>query len=188
MSSHHIVRENQEPALLIQDFQALRSDELGQLLEWSPTVIVDAYNLDFLVSEEIKVDFIFCSESLDLRQEHTRILPVEAGSFIHSALTHLVAQSYSAVNILCSDIDPLLVGFASDINIVAFCKRKKYVFVKEYYEKWKPKGEKIYLESNSIATRHGLVPLEDNVFETQKDGFFQLTFNSSDFVCIGEDL
>ena len=40
MSSHHIVRDDQEPALIIANGAACSSELVGQLLEWSPLVIV----------------------------------------------------------------------------------------------------------------------------------------------------
>ncbi|RZK41505.1 MAG: thiamine pyrophosphokinase, partial [Pedobacter sp.] len=40
MSSHHIVREKQEPALYIHQLGNFDEEKLGQLLEWSPTVLV----------------------------------------------------------------------------------------------------------------------------------------------------
>ena len=42
MSSHHIVKEKQEPALYIHQLGDFNEEFLGQLLEWSPTVIVAA--------------------------------------------------------------------------------------------------------------------------------------------------
>ena len=40
MSSHHIVRDDQEPALIIANGASCSNELLGQLLEWSPIVIV----------------------------------------------------------------------------------------------------------------------------------------------------
>ncbi|MFD2144372.1 hypothetical protein [Mucilaginibacter antarcticus] len=39
MSSHHIVREKQEPALLVLGLDGFDEEQLGQLLEWSPTLM-----------------------------------------------------------------------------------------------------------------------------------------------------
>lgn len=39
MSSHHFVKENQEPALLILCTEAIPFEKLQEILEWSPTVI-----------------------------------------------------------------------------------------------------------------------------------------------------
>ena len=59
MSSHHIVRENQEPALLVAAAGVLDSEQMGQLLEWSPTILADDQTVDFLLAEQIKVDIVF---------------------------------------------------------------------------------------------------------------------------------
>ncbi|HYG16495.1 MAG TPA: thiamine diphosphokinase, partial [Bacteroidia bacterium] len=40
MSSHHFVKEKQEPALIIANGEACSRELLGQLLEWQPTVMV----------------------------------------------------------------------------------------------------------------------------------------------------
>ena len=40
MSSHHIVRDDQEPALIIANGEACSMELLNQLLEWNPLVIV----------------------------------------------------------------------------------------------------------------------------------------------------
>ena len=40
MSSHHIVRDDQEPALIIANGASCNNELLGQLLEWSPLVVV----------------------------------------------------------------------------------------------------------------------------------------------------
>lgn len=76
MSSHHIVRENQEPALVVADFHALDSEQLGQLLEWSPMIVTDAANVDFLLAEGIKVDIVFGASSARIAQEATVFLPL----------------------------------------------------------------------------------------------------------------
>lgn len=187
MSSHHIVRENQEPALLIQDFQALDRDILDQLLEWSPTIVVDAYQADFLLSEEIKIDIVFSRVPLPDLQEQTKVLPL-VHSFLEDTLTYLVSNFYSAVNILCSGIDPVLMKFAPKINIVALCHERRYVFINKRYEKWKLKGEKIYVDASAVESFEGLNMLNETTFETKATGFFSIDFNSTDFICIGEDL
>ena len=51
MSSHHIVRDDQAPALIIANGEACSEELLGQLLEWSPTVIV----LDAAIERVIKL-------------------------------------------------------------------------------------------------------------------------------------
>ena len=56
MSSHHIIRDKQEPALIIANGEACSLDMVEQLLEWSPTVIVLDGAIERVVSLGIKVD------------------------------------------------------------------------------------------------------------------------------------
>lgn len=55
MSSHHIVRENQEPALIIANGQSCNNELLFQLLEWSPFVVV----LDGALERVLRLGFKF---------------------------------------------------------------------------------------------------------------------------------
>ncbi|ENI5846064.1 thiamine diphosphokinase [Flavobacterium psychrophilum] len=58
MSSHHIVRDDQEPALIIANGAACSSELLGQLLEWSPLVIVLDSAIERVLELGIKVDVL----------------------------------------------------------------------------------------------------------------------------------
>jgi len=187
MSSHHIVRENQEPALLVGYFHALDSEYLGQILEWSPTIITDAYNLDFLLAEEIKVDIFVGDASLLPNQEQTKHIPIQRG-FLEDALNYLVDNNYKAVNILLEEIPEVILAYADRINIVCFSLGKRFVLVKDFYEKWKPAGELIYIQEGAIKSFTGLNHQDENTFITTDDGFCRIEFNSDDFVFLGEDI
>lgn len=58
MSSHHIVRDDQEPALIIANGASCSFDLLGQLLEWSPIVVVLDNAIDRVLQLDIKVDVL----------------------------------------------------------------------------------------------------------------------------------
>ena len=58
MSSHHIVRDDQEPALIIANGAACSPELLGQLLEWSPLVIVLDSAMERVMELGIKVDVL----------------------------------------------------------------------------------------------------------------------------------
>lgn len=58
MSSHHIVRDDQEPALIIANGAACNPELLGQLLEWSPLVIVLDSAIERVLELGIKVDVL----------------------------------------------------------------------------------------------------------------------------------
>ena len=58
MSSHHIVRDDQEPALIIANGQECSQELLGQLLEWSPFVVVLDNAMERVSQLNIKVDVL----------------------------------------------------------------------------------------------------------------------------------
>ena len=185
MSSHHIVRENQEPALLVSYYNAIDSEHLGQLLEWSPTIITDNENIDFFLAEGIKVDIFAGDIALIPHQEQIKHLPI-ATEFLFDALDYLVANNYKAVNILLETVPNRLLEYADRINIVCFAEGKRFVIVKEYYEKWKPEGELIFVDEKHIKSFTGLAIHDKHTFKTTLDGFSKIEFNTSDYVFLGE--
>jgi len=185
MSSHHIVRENQEPALLVANFQALSAEDLGQLLEWSPTVVTNEATIDFLLAQAIKVDVLFTNSKPVLGQEKIKLVPIE-GEFMEDALKYLILNRYSAVNIMASQLYPNLLKFAEGLNMVLFCQDIRYVCVKNVFEKWKPAAERVFVDADLLKASDGLRMLAPGVFETLATGFYKLEFNTPDFVWVGE--
>ncbi|TDS14913.1 hypothetical protein [Sphingobacterium paludis] len=187
MSSHHIVRENQEPALIVATSEALDSEQLGQLLEWSPTILTDNYTIDFLLAQGIKVDIVFTHQETNYAQEQIKQFSIQK-DFITEALEYLIAHQYKAVNIVCDSLHPSFLHVADAINVVVFAAGKRLVYVQHTYEKWKVKGDRIYVDETQLKSVVGLRKVTDNVFETEQDGFFYLGFNSDSFVAVGERL
>ena len=58
MSSHHIVKDDQEPALIIANGASCATELMGQLLEWSPWVIVLDSAIERVLPLNIKVDVV----------------------------------------------------------------------------------------------------------------------------------
>ena len=58
MSSHHIIRDEQEPALYIHAADNFTLEAMGDLLEWSPTVLVSPAALKKVVDFGMKVDAV----------------------------------------------------------------------------------------------------------------------------------
>ena len=63
MSSHHIVRDEQEPALIILSLKSVESAILDELLEWSPTVILPDHLIEEAAVLGFKFDVVICEES-----------------------------------------------------------------------------------------------------------------------------
>ena len=187
MSSHHVVRENQEPALVVENFHTLSNDHLGQILEWSPTIITNLENLDFFLSEGIKVDVVFGTET-DFYpiQEEIKFITIKK-SFLEDALEYLITSKHKAVNILADSKFDDILSYSSQLNLVLFCTGIRFVSVRNMYEKWKRKGDRMYVDPAIIKSFTGLRFLGNQDFEVEQDGFVRLEFNTDKFVFIGEE-
>ena len=189
MSSHHIVREKQEPALLVLSLRDFSEELLGQLLEWSPTVITIPDVAEQLAAYEIKVDIIIADETPAEMQSDVQIIPQNKQTSVSAALTYLVDKSYPAVNIITrdvalSDFEP----YVNQINIVIYSVRQKIYPVASGFSKWKPANENIgILSVYSGLEISGLSQETNDTFVTTDDGFFSLKFNEP-FAFISEDI
>jgi thiamine pyrophosphokinase len=126
MSSHHIVREKQEPALLVMGLDNFDDEQLGQLLEWSPTLIATPFIAEQLNIFGIKIDWILTDEVGEVLQSDIKHLPVGNNTTINAALNYLIAQGYPAVNIVTDEFELKdYLPFADKINVVIFYNQQK---------------------------------------------------------------
>ena len=73
MSSHHTVREKQEPALLIAD-GIIAWNSLFELLEWSPTVVALDGAARRIMEQGIKVDWVIGDFDSELEMNELLVL------------------------------------------------------------------------------------------------------------------
>jgi thiamine pyrophosphokinase len=110
MSSHHIVKDKQEPALLIANGYACAVQIVHQLLEWSPFVLVLDGAIDRVLELGIKID-LFCgdfdSHSISLDNLRKVQYPIEIISApdqektdLEKGLDILLEKGFPAVNIV----------------------------------------------------------------------------------------
>jgi thiamine pyrophosphokinase len=155
MSSHHIVRDEQEPAVLILDPAIATWDQVGPLMEWSPTLWVAEQALEKVLSWGIKVDGIFATPAnvsglleKHFDQQPFKIFQLQPNeSAFEMGMKLLSAANYTAVNVFCDITHPdtmsVFNGFSTKIQMVFFTLNTKYVFIKKNWEKWLPKGVKV---------------------------------------------
>lgn len=165
MSSHHIVRDEQEPALLIDDPVALSLDFIDQLLEWSPTVLVTEPALNEVLKWGIKIDVVVARmSSLEMlkprlqEQSPVKLLGFESGQLLSSAYFFLQEQAHGAVNVLAdiynSEILDLVKTYSTELDSVIFYNDQKWTFVASgQFQKW-------------VATGHhfGIHPISSRTF------------------------
>ena len=105
MSSHHFVKEGQEPALFILD--PVDFELAGPFLEWAPLVMVSEYALDEVLLWGIKIDGALMPEGDDATEEKLGAqAPIEiirlhpGASLIKQVFDYLIKKKQTGVNVL----------------------------------------------------------------------------------------
>lgn len=192
MSSHHIVKEDQEPALIIEEVDNIPLSALNQLLEWNPIVITNLPNIEAVAQMGFKVDILVTCEPVNPPQDHTLILPMTT-SFLDTSLSYLIKRGCPATNILSTYTKPTaLLRYATEIQMVFFGNGKKVFVAKSGFSKWKPKGETVFLYGDRIASYKGLQPTDkvdagEKEYITVADGFYSIHFDEP-YGLVGEQI
>ncbi len=194
MSSHHIVRENQEPALLIANAHAISFEKIQELLEWMPTVVVLSTEVEQVIAWGIKIDVVIApvSEITQWRDKLTDQNPIRIISYnqgddpIVTALYFLTASKATAVNCLLGGKDDLKrMEASSTLDIEAFTNNILWSYLRKgHFEKWIPAGATLYLEPEEMKAE--FPQFISGSYRTSVDGMVKLI--SSHPFWIGEDL
>ncbi len=194
MSSHHIVREDQEPALLILNAQAISFEKIQELLEWMPTVIVAESEIETVVAWGIKVDVVLVPESKTnywqeklVDQAPVNIIPFrDEDVSINSAFKYLKSGKATAVNCLLSnEADLVKTEGLSSFDIDCFIGNTRWSWIKSgHIEKWMPKGGR--LQILPIEVRNEFVEFASGSWLVEKDGIVKL--KSQNPFWMGEEL
>src|SRR6478609_7289771 len=138
MSSHHFVKEDQEPALLIINPDAIPFEKIQELLEWSPLVIVSHPALERVLSWGIKVDVVLTHDDSPLAEIAKEQAPLKIIKMtgdeeeFASAGTFLAHRKQSHLNVILDEsqsLFPIASRLADQINVVLFDRSRKWHFV-----------------------------------------------------------
>ena len=154
MSSHHIVKDKQEPALIIANGESCSEEKLGQLLEWSPIVIVLDNAIDRVLQLDIKIDVLLGDFDDDFNPElykekqfpleivHT---PNQDKTDLEKAFDYLVEKGHKAVNVVWATGKRADHTITNITNIVSYRDKLKIVILDDHskifllptkFEKW----------------------------------------------------
>lgn len=163
MSSHHIVRDDQEPALIIANGAACSQELLGQLLEWSPFVIVLDSAIDRVFELGIKVDVLlgdfdrgfdaqyYLEKQYPLEIIHT---PDQNKTDLEKAFDYLIEKGHTAVNVIWATgkradhtITNItnIVRYREHLKIVILDDHSKIFLLPKHFQKWYTKNSIISL-------------------------------------------
>jgi len=194
MSSHHVIREDQEPSLLIFDAHAIPFEKVQELLEWIPTVIVLSEEVETVLSWGIKIDVVITPvaeinrwrEQL-IEQVPIRFLSYNAGDDpLLTVFYFLNASKAKAVNCLMKQAADLqTIETFTQLDIEAFMENKRWVWVKSgHFEKWLPAGTELFVEPDDA--KMSIATVKEGRMLIKEDGKVTLTHTKSFWV--GESL
>lgn len=157
MSSHHIIRDKQEPALIIANGEACSVELLGQLLEWSPFIVVLDSAINRVLELGIKIDVLLgdfdvlaniSSEKLDdfqqqrvvnLDEIRERQYPIEIvhapnqdKTDLEKAFDYLIEKGFPAVNVVWATGRRADHTITNITNIARFKENLKIVVIDDY--------------------------------------------------------
>ncbi|WP_320814177.1 thiamine diphosphokinase [Flavobacterium sp.] len=184
MSSHHIVRDDQEPALIIANGAACNEELLGQLLEWSPLVIVLDSAVERVLELGIKVDVLlgdfdrgFDAEYYKESQYPIEIVhtPNQDKTDLEKAFDYLIEEGHKAANVIWATGKRADHTLTNITNIVRYRKNLKIVILDDHskifllptkFEKWYTKDSVISLvpigEVNGVTSKNLFYPLKND--------------------------
>ncbi|ESU28808.1 thiamine pyrophospokinase [Flavobacterium limnosediminis JC2902] len=184
MSSHHIVRDDQEPALIIANGAACSEELLGQLLEWSPFVVVLDSAIERVFELDIKVDVLlgdfdrgfdpqyYLEKQYPLEIVHT---PTQDKTDLEKAFDYLIEKGHKAVNVVWATgkradhtITNItnIVRYRDFLKIVILDDHSKIFLLPKHFQKWYTKDSIISLipigEVTGIHSDNLYYPLEND--------------------------
>jgi len=164
MSSHHFVKELQEPALLIADGEPCKLALLESLLEWSPLVVALDGAFEKLVRLGVKVDYWLgdfddydpTEVKANLGQDHVEIVhtPDQDSTDFDKGIEFLMAKDARSIHVAWATgkrMDHALSNYSSlskyqnRAEVVVYNDYSKAYVLKSRFEKWYQKGEIISL-------------------------------------------
>ncbi|MFY7788129.1 MAG: hypothetical protein ACOVQA_09665 [Thermoflexibacteraceae bacterium] len=180
MSSHHIVREAQEPALFLYTTATTLPSYIGELLEWSPIVICTENSLFAALQNGIKVDVVICpplfvstANALTNHQQPIQIIPSNHTNPI-ATLDYLLKKEHYAVNICTTTtINPAdLLPLTDVLTIVVMDTEgnKSFWATPPYFTKWLPKNQQIQMTPMPLVIDEKLQLGEQNCWVVTQTG------------------
>jgi hypothetical protein len=192
MSSHHFVREGQEPALLIID--PINFEMVQPLLEWAPLVLVADVSVEEILLWGIKIDLVVETHN----GEEIRSLldghgPVKFLSSKHhileDALEFLVRDNHSAVSVITNHPESyfdIAQQFAGKIKITFLASTLKWSLISTgIFNKWFPGGTSLWLPASIVLQTENLQSEADR-HTVVKDGMVKVA--GKDIFWIAEEV
>jgi len=170
MSSHHVVRDTQEPALIIANGESCSRDLLDQLLEWNPIVMVLDGALPRVIELGIKIDIVLGDfdrehrpEQYLLHQYPVEIIhtPDQEKTDLQKGIELLITRNHKAINVIWATgkradhtLNNLncLATYKDQVNMVVYDDYSKIFCLPKSFDKWYIKDANISLMPLGLVT------------------------------------
>ncbi len=198
MSSHHIVKEGQEPALIIANGQPSSFALLSQLLEWNPLIVVLDGALRQVLDLGIKFDVVLGDfDHMDLEEIRAMIppdtlivhTPEQDKTDLEKGIEYLISRDIPAVNILWATGQRsdhylnnigILARYHKKLDMVMLDDHSRIYAIDSGFKKHKNKGENFSLMPLNEVKNLTTTNLEWNL--TNADLAFPYSTSSSNRV------
>jgi hypothetical protein len=196
MSSHHFVKEGQEPALILTD--NIESDHIMSLLEWAPLVVVFENALDVALQWGFKTDVVVARQaSLDVvtekvaHQAPVKIIScLSEAEFMETTLALLISLQQRQVNIATENPEvyfELMGKYADRLEVSLVDEHIKWSLIPSgKFQKWFPGGTEILIRSNFDFQTSVGIPGSRKELKIREDGI--VSVNSAGIFWVGEFL
>ncbi len=166
MSSHHIVRDDQEPALIIANGESCSQELMNQLLEWSPYIVVLDAAIERVLELNIKVDVIIgdFDRNFDPTIYYEKQYPLEIvhiedqnSTDLEKAFDFLIQKGMKAVNVIWATGKRADHTFTNITTIPKYYDKLKIVILDDYSKIYRtPNTFKKWYTKDTIIS---LIPL-----------------------------
>ena len=202
MSSHHIVRDNQEPALIIANGEACSYELLSELMEWTPFVVVLDGALIRVLEREIRFDVWlgdFDSGNEVNFEEYPHLSHVEVihthdqdKTDLQKGIEFLIQRGFSAVNIIWATgrrFDHAmnnvftLARYSNNMVINVLDSHSRIFVAPSGFKKWYPAGTSISL----IPCGKCVGVVTENLVWNMSGSTLELPYNTSSSNRVAQD-
>ncbi|MFK7899481.1 MAG: hypothetical protein AB8B61_01860 [Cyclobacteriaceae bacterium] len=197
MSSHHTIRENQEPAIALLDPLAINESVLMDLLEWSPQLVISEQCIDWVISKGLKIDIVLQKEFTEseitdkLANQFPILIKRYEGSVMDASISTIQENGNPSAQLFLDYSSYTLEGLHELVISypgmkVTFLNRTTSAFfpTNNSLTKWLPKGRKISLLSSVPVFVNRII--SENEFIPKKEGNY--TFSSDKSFLLIEEL
>lgn len=179
MSSHHIVREAQEPAVFILEPNACPYHLIQEMLEWSPLILVGEGALEEVLTWGIKIDVFLYQKTdpSDLEKKLQDQLPVTMifalENILKAGLEYLISRQHKSVYLIQSSTsDTLIDQFTNTLEIVMYQGHFKIIKVERgFWKKWLVGDTQLKIVGDDLRVVNLSHSLEGDWYRVVKDGF-----------------